>query len=376
MNGRRRTFIRNAALLGVAAKAGLVQNRAAHGAAEERRAFRRIAIEEAFGVPELFDAYREVLAAGAPGESGFKSVYGVLMAERPGANLTMQRLTDLGEQRIRDMDADGIAVQILSLVAPGVQVLDAGRAVDLAKLSNDRLAGAIEMYPDRFAGLAAFAPQRPDAAVRELERGVKTLGLRGAIVNSHTGGEFLDEQKFWPIFEAIEALDVPVYLHPQTPPDSMIAPYFAYSLESSIWGFAAESSLHALRLIFSGLFDRFARLKIILGHMGEGLPFWLSRLDNRYAWFKQFDTTGRVKQLQKAPSEYFKDNFLITTSGVSWHPALVFAHEVLGADNILFAVDYPFEAGKPAVEFMDTAPIPDGDKEKIYHLNAERMFRL
>ena len=377
MNDNRRAFLKKAALLTTAAQIGVTQSGTVFGMGHGKQAFRRIAIEEAFLLPDMVEEFRKVLASGAEGEPGFRAVYGaVMMANKPGANRTMQRLADLGEGRIRDMDADGIALQVLSLAAPGVQVLEAAKAVDMAKKTNDQLAAAVKAHPERLAGLAVVAPQLPEAAARELERSVKELGLCGVVINSHTKNEYLDDEKFWAIFEAMQDLDVPVYIHPRTPSSAMIEPYMAYSLESSLWGFEAEASLHALRLIFSGVFDRFPRLKIILGHMGEGLPFWLSRLDNRYAWFKEYDTTGRVRQLQKTPSEYFKENFLITTSGVTWHPALTLAHTALGADNILFAVDYPFESGKEAVEFMDTAPIPDADKEKIYHLNAERIFRL
>ena len=160
----------------------------------------------------------------------------------------------------------------------------------------------------------------------------------------------------------------------------MIKPYLVYGLESSLWGFGAEASLHALRLIFSGLFDRFPRLKIILGHMGEGIPYWLWRLDNHQShqgeWYEGADATGRVRKWQKAPSEYFKENFLVTPTGMMWEPAFMLAYTALGADNIMFAVDYPFESGKVAVEFIDNVPIPDGDKAKIYYLNAERIFKL
>ena len=160
------------------------------------------------------------------------------------------------------------------------------------------------------------------------------------------------------------------------PPNDMLQPFLTHALEGAGWGFAAESSLHALRLIFSGTFDKFPKLTIILGHIGEGLPFWLKRLDETYELTSRLDTTGRVTPLQKLPSDYFLDNFLITTSGMNWHPALMLAHEVLGPDRIMFAVDYPFASNEASVEFMDSAPVSEADRRKMYAGNAERLLRL
>ena len=186
--------------------------------------YQRIATEEAFAPPEILDRYRKLLKSGSYDDPGFRSLCGFYLGN-PSPRITevISRMTDLGEIRLRDMDQTGIAKQILSLTAPGVQVFDGADAVALAKSSNDFLVDAIRRHPDRFAGLAAIAPQDPPAAAKELERGVKTLGLKGAIVNSHTRGEYLDDAKFWPIFEAAEALDVPVYIHPNTPSAAMIA---------------------------------------------------------------------------------------------------------------------------------------------------------
>src|SRR5262249_16580629 len=171
----------------------------------------------------------------------------------------------------------------LSLTSPGVQIFDGETAVPLAISCNDQLADAIRKYPQRFAGLAAVAPQDPDAAAKELERGVRVLGLKGAIINSHTRGEYLDDSKFWPIFEAAESLDVPIYLHPNRPPRSWIGPFLETGLDGAIFGFAVETGLHVLRIVVSGVFDRFPRLQIVVGHLGEGLPYWLFRIDFMHA---------------------------------------------------------------------------------------------
>ena len=202
---------------------------------------------------------------------------------------------------------------------------------------------------------------------------MKTLRLNGVVINSHTRNEYLDEEKFWPIFEAAQALRAPVYIHPRSPSAQMAAPYRKYGLETGMYGFQAETGLHAIRLICSGVFDRFPDLKIVLGHLGEGIPFWLYRVD--YMHPVRSSRNSRPK-LQLTPSEYFKRNFAITTSGMNWHPALRFCIEAAGTDNIMFAIDYPYQLTAGAVQFMDSAPIPDEDKHKIFHLNAERIFGI
>ena len=249
-------------------------------------------------------------------------------------------------------------------------MLDAPAAKAMAKKINNNLADVVKKYPDRFAGLASIAPQDPEEAASELARAVQELGLRGASINSHTKGEYLDNKKYWCIFKEAERLDVPIYIHPRSPSPDMIKPYLEYEgLETAMLGFAHETGLHALRLICSGLFDDFPRLKIILGHLGESLPYWLWRIDNR------IQTLVNVRS-QKKPSQYIKDNFYITTSGIFWQPPFMCAYMGLGADRILFAVDYPLEEVAEAIQFMDAAPICDVDREKVYHLNAEMLFKL
>jgi 5-carboxyvanillate decarboxylase len=297
----------------------------------------------------------------------------------PGLHLphkmTLKYLLDLGEGRMREMDEAGIGLQVLSLSNPGPDTFDdPSEATTVAKKINDELSNAIRKYPARFIGLATLAPQIPEVAADELERAVKKLNLKGAKINSHVRGEYLDDEKYWVIFERAEKLGVPIYLHPKLPSPRMLQPYadYGFALAGASWGFAAETSLHAMRLIYSGVFDKYPELKIILGHLGEGLPFWLSRID--YSWLRKTRDLS-MKNLRK-PSDYVRNNFMMTTSGMFFQPAFMCAYLALGADRLLFAVDYPYEANKEAVQFMAVAPICDSDKEKICHLTAENIFCL
>ena len=288
----------------------------------------------------------------------------------------MERMQDLGALRLADMDATGIARQILSLTAPGVQLFDADTAAGLARSSNDQLAEAVRKHPTRFAGLAAIAPQNPRAAAQELERGVRTLGLKGAIVNSHTRGEYLDDPKFWDIFAAAESLGVPIYLHPTTPSPAMIGPFLERGLDGAIFGFAVETGLHMLRLIVSGVFDRFPKLIIVAGHLGEALPYWLFRIDFMHARMVAAGRYPSVGKLNRRPSEYLKENFYVTTSGMAWAPPILYAQQVLGVDRVLYAMDYPYQFVPEEVKVTDDLPISDADKKKLYQTNAERVFSL
>lgn len=292
----------------------------------------------------------------------------------PSGGPLLQGLLDVGEGRLKAMDEAGIDLQVLSLSFPGVEALDPSDATGLAKRVNDELFTVVGKYPERFAGFAALAPQDPEAAAGELERAVKRLGFKGAMINSHIRGEYLDEKKYWVIFETAEKLGVPIYLHPRQPSPDMIKPYLSYpQLATASWGFAAETGLHAMRLMCSGVFDRYPGLNIILGHLGEALPWWLWRLESRWMVAKG---RGPSAPLVKRPSQYIKENFYVTTSGMFWMPALTCCCSGLGADRILFAVDHPYESSKEAVAFMDGASLCDRDKEKIYHLNAETLLGL
>jgi predicted TIM-barrel fold metal-dependent hydrolase len=288
-------------------------------------------------------------------------------------------LTDLGEGRLRRMDDAGIDMQVLSLSFPGVELFDAADGTAMAKSINDELSGAVKRNPDRLAGLAAIAPQNPEAAANELERAVVKLGLKGAVVNGHIRGEYLDDQKYWVLFERAEKLDIPIYIHPKMPPPDMIKPYLVYpGLASAMLGFSAEASLHAMRLILSGVFDKYPGLKIILGHLGEALPFWLWRIDSRWQEEKKADPASAAyyKNYQKSPAQCFRDNFYVTISGMFWQPVLQFVCSVLGSDKVMFATDYPYESSKLAAEFIESVQLSHTDKEKICHLNAEKILRL
>ena len=340
-------------------------------------AYLRIATEEAYAPPELFERYKKLLEDGSHNDPGFASFMGFYL-NNSGPRLTEIRaqIQDIGERRIRDMDATGIAKQILSLTSPGVQVFDAPTAASLATSFNDRLAEAIRKNPDRFAGLAAIAPQDPPAAAKELQRAVKSLHLKGAIVNSHTRGEYLDEPKFWEIFEAAESLGVPIYLHPNTPSPRMVGPFLDRGLDGAVFGFAVETSLHILRIVFSGVFDRFPKLRMVAGHLGEGLPYWLFRIDFMHQRLTSNNRYANVPKLQKKPSEYLKEHFYVTTSGMAWQPPILYAQSVLGVDRVLYAMDYPYQFVPDEVKVTDDLPISDADKKKLYQTNAERVFAL
>jgi len=337
------------------------------------RKFRRIATEEAFSIPEVANALRDV--ARAPGSSLdlmlVKQIYDA-EGDTPRARLR-GKLLDLEEQRLRDMDENGVDVQLMLLTAPGVQMFDADTATDLAAIANDRLAELISRHPTRFAGLASFAPHSPKRAAREMERAMKQLRLNGFVVNSHTYGEYLDDPKFWPALEAADALNGCIYIHPRAPAEGLAAPFRHYGMDSALWAYGVETATHAVRMILGGVFDRFPNLKICLGHMGEGVHFWLWRIDYMST---SAQAQGRAPKLKLKPSEYFKRNFVITTSGQESHLALDFSIKALGVDNVMWAIDYPYQPSVPAVAFMDSAPLSDADKAKIYHQNAERIFHI
>jgi 5-carboxyvanillate decarboxylase len=337
------------------------------------RPYRRIATEEAFSSPEVFAALQKWVATAGPDEPDHDFLSFLFGQDLPGLQRVRRQLIDLDDERLQIMDDCGVDMHLLSLTAPGVQTLADQPATAIAARVNDLLADAIARHPDRFAGLAAIAPQVPGAAAAEIERAIGDLKLNGVVINSHTRNEYLDDEKFWPIFEAAEALGAPIYIHPRSPSARMAQPYKRFGLETGIYGFQAETGLHGIRLICSGVFDRFPRLQIVLGHLGEGIPFWLWRVDYMHPVRSSHNTRPK---LELTPSEYFKRNFMITTSGMNWHPALRFCIETVGADNIMWAIDYPYQITEGAVEFMNTAPITEEDKHKIFHQNAEQVFRI
>lgn len=281
-------------------------------------------------------------------------------------------LFDLGAGRINAMDEAGIDVQVMSLTTPGCQGAHPEDAVALAKETNDQLHDAISKYPTRLSGFAAIPTPTPAAAADEFTRAIKTLGLKGALITGHTQGEFLDDRKFWPVFEVAQANDVPIYLHPGTPHPMAMQSYFKgyEDLARPAWGFAMDASTHFLRILFSGAFDNFPRLKFILGHLGEGLPFGLVRLNDHTL------DAARNRGLKKTPIEYIRQNLVVTTSGNFCASALRCTIDMLGIDNVMFSVDWPYESNKVAVKFLNDAPLTDKEKEKLSFQNAERLLRL
>ena len=321
-----------------------------------------IAIEEHFITP----LYREKVGA-----NEFRNFYLKSRGEQLGHDIVEQN-SDLGAERLAHMDAAGVDVQVLSFGSPGPQAFGAEVAIPMARDANDRLYQAIKKHPGRFAGFAALPTADPEAAAQELERCVSKLGFKGAMIHGHTRGNFLDERKYWTIFERAQALGVPIYLHPTLPHPAVVKAYFdGYEeLARAPWGFAVDTSCHFLRLVFSGLFDAYPQLKIILGHLGEGLPFAMHRLHD-HSW-----AAAKRRGLRKGPLDYFRENLLVTTSGNWFEPAFVCTLLALGADNILFAIDWPYEANKTGIEFLRKISISDGDRQKIAHGNAERVLRM
>jgi 5-carboxyvanillate decarboxylase len=329
----------------------------------------------------MFEMYRKLIDKNPYAHPGLVSMWGnsgsnsggrSAQGGSSGGNMLVTRLVDMGEGRIKDMDASGIDVALLLLTAPGVQVFDAATAGSLATSTNDQLAEAIRKYPARFAGLAAIAPQDPKTAAQELERAMKHLGLKGAVVNSHTEGEYLDDPKFWEIFEAAEALNAPIYIHPREPSPQMLQPFLQRGMERAIYGFGVEVGLHTLALITSGALDRFPNLKIVIGHGGEALPYWLYRID----YMQEHNRKSFMPKLKMRPSEYMRRNIYITTSGVPWAPAILLAQSVLGMDRVLYAMDYPYQFQIEEVTMTDNFPLSDADKKKLFQTNAEKLFSL
>ena len=281
-------------------------------------------------------------------------------------------LLDLGEKRIAAMDAAGISMQVLSHNQPGCQALEAAAAIPMAREANDLLFEAVKAHPDRFAGFAALPTADPAAAVAELDRAVTRLGFRGAMINGLTRGCFLDERPFWSIFECAAALDVPIYLHPSLPHAAVMQSYFEGYQELSLaaWGFGIETGLHFLRLVFAGVLDAFPKLKFILGHLGEGLPFMLHRIND------QTQLAAARRGLKRTPAQYLSENLVVTCSGNFSAPALLCTVAALGVDNVLFSVDWPYESNIGAVEFLKNQPLAPHEMRKIAHLNAERILRL
>lgn len=341
------------------------------------RGYLRIATEEAFATREQVDVFLRMIRDGTA-DKGMVSLwgfYGASPSER--ATQILHRLLDLGEQRIADMDRTGIDKAILALTSPGVQpFLDVEEAKGVAMRANDRLAAACESYPDRFIGMGTVAPQDPEWSAREIRRGASELGFKGIQINSHTQGEYLDDPKFDPIFRALSDVGQPLYIHPATPPDAMIGPMLEAGLDGAIFGFGVETGMHLLRLITIGIFDRYPDLQIMVGHMGEALPYWLYRLDYMHQAGVRSKRYERMKPLKKTIAEYMRSNVLITNSGMAWEPAIKFCQQVVGEDRVMYAMDYPYQYEAGEVQAMDDMDMSADLKKKFFQTNAERWFKL
>jgi predicted TIM-barrel fold metal-dependent hydrolase len=323
---------------------------------------RIIALEEHFSTP----LYREKVHA-----NEFRNFYITSRSEQIGHDI-VKELGDLTGSRIKDMDAHGVDLQVLSFTSPGTQGFPADEAIPMARDANEKLYAAMKAHPKRFAGFAALATAAPEAAADELERCVKDYGFVGTMIHGHTMGSFLDDKKYWCIFERAEKLGVPLYLHPQLPHPGVVKAYYDgfEDIARAGWGFAVDTSIHFLRMLFAGVFDAYPKLQIILGHLAEGLPFAMHRLNDH-----TYRAAAR-RGLKKTPLEYIRDNLYVTTSGNWYEPAFQCTLLAIGADRILWAIDWPYEANSTGMAFFNKLSINDIDRAKIAHGNAERLLRL
>jgi predicted TIM-barrel fold metal-dependent hydrolase len=293
--------------------------------------------------------------------------------ERQARLALRHRLEDLGAQRIKEMDEAGIDIQVLGHAAPATHFMDAGTAVPLARRANDRLRETVRNNPERFAGFATLPAADPKAAADELERAVTRLDFKGAMVHGLTNGVFFDDKRFWPIMERAQSLDVPIYVHPSTPHPAVVEAYYKDyvkdfpSIVTAGWGFTVETATQGIRLVLSGVFDAYPRLKIILGHLGESLPFSLWRIDQ--ALSRKGNRTMSFRDI-------FCEHFYITTSGNFSDPALLCCVQEMGVDRILFAVDWPYVENLPGTQWMKQVPLCAKDRNKILHGNAKRLLRM
>jgi predicted TIM-barrel fold metal-dependent hydrolase len=290
------------------------------------------------------------------------------------AEKLFEQLCDVGEERIAEMDAARIDVQVLSLTSPGTEQLEAADALTLAREANDFLADSVEKNPSHLAGFAALPTATPGRAAEELERMVRKHGFKGAIINGHHRGRYLDDKFFWPILECAEALNVPIYLHPTLPPKPVIeASYGGFSpimtelLAGPGWGWHIETAVHVLRLVLGGVFDQYANLQIVIGHMGEALPFMLQRLDV---------IPMALTKLNRPISNYLRENVHYTFSGFNFTPTFLDLMLQVGVDRIMFSADHPYQSMAQARAFLDQLPVSSADKARIAYGNAEALLRI
>jgi len=342
------------------------------GEIDRNAPYKRIATEEAWTFPALVKAQVEYAESGeAPNDDSLRM--GAMFARMPSLQ---EMLQDLGELRLAHMDEYGIDRQLLLLTAPGVQVVRPGDGTALAREANDMAAEACRRHPDRFSACAAFDPRAVPGSVKEIERAMGELGLAGAVLNSHFQGHYIDELEYFPILEALEAMDAALYIHPTAP---FNAPHYeSRGFFGALGGFPHDVWLHTMGLIFSGAFDRFPKLRLVIGHMGECMPLQLYRFDwmQGNADGRAHLRGGRQVKLQHPVSHYFRNNIWITTSGVAWEPAIKFTQATIGVDRVLYAMDYPYQCDPEEVVALDAMDMPLEDKKKFFQTNAEKLFKL
>lgn len=337
----------------------------------------RIATEEAFATEEQIDAILRLVKAGRAdkGTVSLWGFYGTSPSER--TTFIRERLLDLGELRIAAMDESGIDKAVLALTSPGVQSLfDLDEAKGIVTRANDRLKDACERHPTRFFGMTAICPQAPEWSAQELRRGKEELGFVGVQVNSHTHSHYLDEAQFDPILRTCADLDIPLYIHPQGPPDGMIGGMVDAGLEGAIFGFAVETSYHALRMLTTGVFDRYPSLKLVLGHGCEGLPFWVDRFDYMFNAGVRSKRYERLKPLQHSLHHYLRTNLWGTNSGLPSPASIRLMMDVMGEDRVLYAMDYPYQFVPDEVRLLDAMDMPQAQKVKFFQGNAEKLFGI
>ena len=321
---------------------------------------RTVTVEEHFAHPEYFDGPgREFKEQARSGPRGAK---------------LFEQLSDVGEKRLAEMDAAGIDMQLLSLQYPGTEQLEPAEAIAVARAANDFLAAAVKQHPTRFAGLAALPTGAPDKAAAELQDRVRA-GFKGAIINGHNRGRYLDDKFYWPILESAEALEAPIYLHPTRPPQAVIeasygglAPEVSWMLSGPGWGWHIETAVHVIRLIVGGVFDRFPKLQIVVGHLGEGLPFMLPRLDINMA--------PALTKLKRSFGDYLRANVHYTFGGFFFPATFLDLLLEVGVERIMFSVDHPYGSMTRGRAFLEQLPVSAADRERIAHGNAERLFKL
>ncbi len=335
---------------------------------KEKR-LRTITLEEHFTTPEFIQGPGRELAERARSAQGQPQV-------GPVSTHLVEQLSDLDDLRIADMDAAGIDIQVLSLNSPGVEQLDPNEATALARQVNETLGKAIQRHPDRFAGFATLPTPAPQAAAQELERTILEYGFKGAAINGHMRGRYLDDPFFWPILERAEALRVPIYLHPTPPPQSVIQASYEGNFPAQVsaqfaaagWGWHIETAIHVLRIILSGAFDRYPGLQLIIGHLGEALPFMLPRLDH--------NMPPQLTKLERPIGAYLRENLYYTFSGFNFVPNFLDLLFQVGVDRIMFSADYPYSSMLAARNFLEQLPVSPADRERIAHGNAERLMQM